>query len=251
MATPPRVTNDEISAAIERIRRRRMKCRYKAVDSMPDDPWLVLDWIVAHSGKDVPPRVRQADLRDFLRIKVGLWWLLQRHEKWCWDRAEDWLVPHMELGVEVGVKRRHSVRSRHDGLIGLFSDHGKPDPLLARRHRRPSDADVKRAQDADRWLKAHTLALRVVAQHFMEHEPLCGDETGSLLRYLWTEYVQPEQFTTGIIGQLEDCATEMREEPRVVAIRDTSHPLLLAFMRWEQLHDEYRAVADQPAGEEG
>ncbi|MFD7161321.1 hypothetical protein ACFV9C_42515 [Kribbella sp. NPDC059898] len=166
MSTRPRVAQTEVSAAIIRIARRRAEIDDRSRDLLPDAPdsapGEVLDYLMRHSGNNVPSEVRLKDAKDAIVLTNWMWWEDRRRELHFLKAAVEAGMFLNEIGGLIGVGKQ-GVKDRIDRLTALLGEEGRPDEKLMRAHRR---AEQEQAGTEDSpaahvvWLRANWPELK-------------------------------------------------------------------------------------------
>lgn len=155
MATPPRVTNVELSTTMRRIGNRREKVQDTDLEWMPNPdqchPHEMLTFLRAHTR--VPRWVQQADAADALRLCAWLWWE-QRREELAWLKRGRALGLFLaQLGAPFGVGKQGVVEriDRHEALLRL----DRPNEKITRDQRRAEREQATRRDVEQAWVDAH------------------------------------------------------------------------------------------------
>jgi hypothetical protein len=168
VSTRPRVHREEVAAAILRIARRRAKIDDRSRDLLPDapdsDPREVLDYLMHHSGNNIPQVVRLQDVKDALVLTNWLWWEDRRRELYFLKAGVESGMFLAELGGLVGVGKQ-GVKDRIDRLTALLHRDGRPDEKILRRERRAAREQEQtegRPSPELAWLAANWGDLKAV-----------------------------------------------------------------------------------------
>lgn len=126
VATPPRVTDDQLAGALARI-----AWRHRAADSpdqhmLTEDPRDVLAFLRRRGARGLLEDNQSHDLEDALTINVWLWWESRRAEMWVLDVGERLDFDRRRLGRPLGIRSGQGVHDRHDRLSNQLLRNGRP-----------------------------------------------------------------------------------------------------------------------------
>lgn len=227
MATPPLVTADQASAAIDRIAARRRQVDDPNAWRISDDPAEVLDFIRRYST-GIPAWVAEADVLDGLDLRLRLWWLGEEAELWLLERSQRIGVPPRRVGARLGIGSRQGV---HDRIrlgrrkVGVLRGE-------AVTSRTPADQRIHDGEAT--WLRIHRAEILAVAGVAVEHADL-GDEDAvewlaEVRRDLREDVVSP-----GSVQLLRFALADLADSPAVRQLAD-DHPLRQTLIRWSGLY---------------
>ncbi|MEK6443909.1 hypothetical protein [Pseudonocardia sp. T1-2H] len=162
MSTPPRITDIELSAAVERIARRHDRIDDSRRSAMGTAPRDVLDYLAARSPAGIPRWVAAADTADALILSTWCWWDDRRREHRLLRNGRHLGLSLSELGAPLGITTRRGTQDRIDRLDALLR-YDRPDEQLTRDGRR----DARNRDARQDWIDAHRDEIRAVLAGFL------------------------------------------------------------------------------------
>lgn len=241
MATPPRPTQAEVAAALERIRARHERTDDQHRAAMGTEPREVLDYLRRRSST-VPRATAADDVWDELILSAALHWEELERERALLRRARSLGLSLSELGAHLGIRTRQGTRDYLDRLDALVQA-GTPDVYLSRDARRRA-----RARPADqRWLDDHHEEVRGVLDQLLAqvarvlpNDPGDGETADGGLE--WVEELRSDvedgDLTPATMGLVGLVLGELRVDPEVQAL-DRSHGVHRALRAAEGLRARY------------
>jgi hypothetical protein len=162
MATPPRITDAELAAALHRIARRHDRIDDPRRSAMGSEPRDVLDYLAGRGAAGIPRWVAAADTADALILHTWCWWDERRREHRLLRTGRTLGLSLAELGAPLGITTRRGTQDRLDRLDALLT-YDRPDEQLTRTARRED-----RARDARQlWIDTHRDEVRAVLAGFL------------------------------------------------------------------------------------
>jgi hypothetical protein len=251
VSTPPRITDIELSAAVERIARRHDRIDDSRRSAMGTAARDVLDYLAARGPAGIPRWVAAADTADALILSTWCWWDDRRREHRLLRNGRHLGLSLSELGAPLGITTRRGTQDRIDRLDALLR-YDRPDEQLtraARRERRDSDARQV-------WIDAHRDEIRAVLAGFLaqarrfaaavapeEHAGGPDDDPGDVdlpsagagewLDELAADY-DADDLTSATLAVAGLAAAELRTAPAVLEL-DAKHRLHTALREVEIL----------------
>jgi hypothetical protein len=208
MATPPRVNDTEITAAITRITQRHAAVDDPHLERMGTESRDVLDYLHRYPDTRLPGWVCHADTQDALILQTGLWWDDRRRLHATLRRGRQAGVTLTQLGRPLGIRTAQGTQDLLDRLAALLR-HDRPDEKLTRESRRAAPCDAR----AD-WIREHAGELRSVAQELLDAADRHG-VTGEWLAELTADQVAGVPVSVAVLAL---AAAEVRTAPTVAAL---------------------------------
>ena len=216
MSTPPRVTEEDALAAVQRISDRHAAADDPHLERFDSDPAAVLAYLRKY-GPAMPESLRADDVMDAAVMHLWLWWQHQLRERWLFDTAE-------RLGVN---------RAAFAKILGLGGRQGFRD--RSRRAHRLTDGVTFTEPDAlapvRMWSEADRSAVVEVAEALLE-----------LGRFV------PDEAAGDYLNDLRDDVDERRSVRSVAASVDAAvraldrAPQIAAVTAWPQVRDHWRQL---------
>ncbi|NMH97379.1 hypothetical protein [Pseudonocardia acidicola] len=256
MATPPRITDAELAAALERIARRHARIDDPRRSAMGSEPRDVLDYLAARGAAGIPRWVAAADTADALVLHTWCWWDERRREHRLLRTGRNLGLSLAELGAPLGITTRRGTQDRLDRLDALLK-YDRPDEQLTRTARREHhNRDARQV-----WIDEHRDEVCAVlagflaqARRFLDHgSPTdreaaadaalgAGDDPpfagpGEWLDELAADYAG-DAITPATLAVAGLAAAELRAAPAVLAL-DQRHRLHAALREIEALRARY------------
>jgi hypothetical protein len=255
VSTPPRITDTELAAAVERIARRHDRIDDSRRSAMGTEPRDVLDYLAARSPAGIPRWVAAADTADALILSTWCWWDDRRRELRLLRTGRSLGLSLSELGAPLGITTRRGTQDRIDRLDALLR-YDRPDEQLTRDARRAA-----RNRDARQdWIDAHRDEIRAVLAGFLaqarrfadavapeEHEGRPDVEPGDVdlpsagagewLDELTADY-DADDLTPATLAVAGLAAAELRTAPAVLGL-DPRHRLHTALREVEAMRARY------------
>lgn len=260
MATPPRITEIERDAAVERIAARHRRIDDPRSSALGTEPRDVISFVLDRGPAGVPRWVAALDHHDALVLSTWCWWEERRRERRLLRQGLHLGLTAGELGAPLGMSSRQGLRDRLDRLDALLS-HDRPDEQLSRDARRAG-----RERDArQHWIDVHRAHVRSVlagliaqTRRFLE-APAGGDGLGGedeqaadesareWLDELAHDYADAAitPATLAVAGLL---AAELRAHPRVLGLAPR-HRVHAALASVEALRTRFSSAIAGPAME--
>lgn len=228
VATPPPVTADQASTAIERVAIRRRQIDDPNAWRLSEDPAEVLDYIRRYSS-GIPAWVAEADVLDGLELRLRLWWLGEVAELWLLERAQRIGVPPRRVGARLGISSRQGV---HDRIrlgrrkVGLL----RGEPIADR----PTPADQRIRDSEATWLQDHRTEVLAIAAAALEYVDLGDDDAAEWLAEVARD-LREDVVSPGSVQLLRFALVDLSASPAVRQLED-DHPLQQTLTRWSGLY---------------
>lgn len=136
MATPPRVTDRDLYAAMARIARRHRRAGDDDPQAFSDDPRDVLAYLRKLPDGRLLGNDTEHDITDGLTIRVWLWWEGEAFELRLLEAAQRTGFPRRRVAERLKIKTGQGVVDRRDRKRIMLGPIGKPDEKVARAERR-------------------------------------------------------------------------------------------------------------------
>ncbi|MDR7304610.1 hypothetical protein [Haloactinomyces albus] len=235
MRTPPRVTRQELEAAVQRIHSRRSKVDDQNRELLGNDPASTLDYLRKYTDRDIPSWVRQADVADCLILHVWTWWEDRRRERALLRAGLREGMFLSQLGAPLGISSRQGVRDALDRLEALL-EYDRPDEKITRDARR-----VKQSSDARQaWIDDNLDEVRTAAARLLAYSNMVTDEDTEWFEELQADY-EADAWTPASLTVLGLASGELRASP-VVCELDEQHAVHRALRYADGLRSAFSTI---------
>lgn len=263
MATPPRITEIERDAAVERIAARHRRIDDPRSSELGTEPRDVISFVLDRGPAGVPRWVAALDHHDALVLSTWCWWEERRRERRLLRQGLHLGLTAGELGAPLGMSSRQGLRDRLDRLDALLS-HDRPDEQLSRAARRAG-----REHDARQyWIDLHrayvsSVLAALIAQTRRvlgapadgagpagEDDLAAADESArEWLDELAGDY-EDAALTPATLAVAGLLAAELRAHPRVLGLAPR-HRVHAALASVEALRTRFSAAIARPGPDRG
>lgn len=148
MTTPPRVTDEQVAAAIARIIRRHRGTDHPGQHLLSTDPREVLLYLRRCGAGRLLGDDESHDVEDGLTLRLALWWEGELAEYRLLTAAEKIGLNRRRVGRVLGVTTGQGLLDRLHRKVGLFGPAGRPNEKAARADLRAADVSPAAAPAA-------------------------------------------------------------------------------------------------------
>lgn len=243
MASPPRPTHVEVSAALARIAARHERADDQHRSAMGSEPSDALAYLRRRSST-LPRAVAADDVWDELILSAALRWENLERERALLRRARALGLSLAELGAHLGIRTRQGTQDYLDRLDALVQV-GVPDVQVTRDARRRAKARPA----GQRWIDQNHDDVRSVLELVLTQlarvvpPPSIEDVDGETPNGPeWAEELladlEEDALTPATMGLLGLVLGELHVDPRVQEL-DRSHGMHRALRAAERLRARY------------
>lgn len=228
MRKPPRVTDQQMREARDRIHHRHAGDDHPDTYLLSEDPLEVLSYLRKHGTHGLREDAERHDVEDALTLRLWLWWQGEALELWLLDQVDVLALNRRRIGAVLGVRTSQGLVDRREYKRGLFP------ATSGGVGTRPVAAPTAR----QRWLDTHRRRIYDLAATLVEHwDAAAGDDEvdewlPEVRADLKSGACTPGSFT--IIGLAVDA---MAAVPAVGELPE-GHPLRSAIRQWPALAAE-------------
>lgn len=178
MATPPKISHEEATAALQRIIDRHRTWGGPRLADIGTSASEMLDYLEKH-WSTFPDGIRCDDLNDAAMLHVWRWWQHQARERWWYDAVVDAGADRASFAAVFGIGSPAGFNNRRDRLHSLLDETGtgRPDEKAAMADR------ALRRQPAGEWIDHARERVLAVARELVDGFYMDVDEetAGELL----------------------------------------------------------------------
>jgi hypothetical protein len=218
--------------------------RREALPDSPDsDPREVVDYVRAHTGRNIPVWVQQADFCDALTINNWIWWEDRRRELYLLRGAVRSGLSLARIGAQVGVGKQ-GVKDRIDRLDALLR-YDRPDEKLVRGERRKQQIQGHHSPEVV-WLERHRAELLAMLSEIVGQ---ASDHKLSEAEREWIDELEVDARTSELspatMVMLGLAVAELRTSSAVLSLpQGRSHPIHEVLTRAERVRSSFADLTE-------
>lgn len=243
MTTPPRVSPDQIEAALARISRRRIELddpHWSDVDQ--ESPDKVLDHILDHPIRG-HQEYAKADVNDGQVLRRWLWWKDCQRDLKLLKRGMDVGMSRAELGKQRGIGSQ-GVQDRIDAYEALL-ERGRPDAKTMRLKRSVAREAPTVGQPRTRWLIRNHDWLTEVATNLVQHANQIADDDAYAVLLEVKRDLRDDEWSPSSLTMMSLTVEYLRAQPEVIGLAG-QHLLKRACGAVDDIHIAFTNLTDRP-----